>query len=111
MNPLASINGKAHIFSPDEFLARYPAGRVPAKSKNSGKTFICRRGCNTRTATYTDDFVWEQIYGGKPADIDTLIASVQKGTKATRRRKRDDAQDASLYVSGVRPHKIECLPS
>ena len=49
--------------------------------------FICRRGCNTRTATYTDEFKWEDIYQSAD-DILPLIERVQSQTKATRKRKR-----------------------
>ncbi|KAL8795224.1 MAG: hypothetical protein Q9195_002235 [Heterodermia aff. obscurata] len=63
--------------------------RVPRSSKEYGKVFICRRGCNTRTATYTDLFDWENIYKGSQ-DIPTLIQCVQSQTKATRKRKRKD---------------------
>ena len=85
VNPLTTINGKAHIMSQAEYMRRYPSGKVPRKSKEYGKVFICRRGCNTRTCTYTDEFVWEDVYRGI-GDIDALRDLVRKGTKATRRR-------------------------
>ena len=87
INPLASINGKATILSQRAFLTRYPSGKVPRSSKDYGKIFICRRGCNTRTATYTEDFVWEDIYHGEH-DIKDLIQRVQSQTRATRKRKK-----------------------
>ena len=102
INPLASINGKAQIFSSDKFFAKYPTGKVPTKSRNWGKSFICRRGCNTRTATYTDEFVWEDIYGGNIADIDALIARIQKDTKAMRKRKREFFGDDPIYGMKVK---------
>ncbi|XP_044714790.1 origin recognition complex subunit 1 [Hirsutella rhossiliensis] len=40
------------------------SGKVARHLPDFGRTFICRRGCNTRTATYTDEFVWEDIYRG-----------------------------------------------
>lgn len=95
LNPLASINGKAWILSPKTFLTRFPTGKVPRSSKESGKIFICRRGCNTRTATYTDEFVWDDIYKGSQQDLDALIGRIQRETKATRkRRRRESAQES-----------------
>ncbi|KAL9044533.1 MAG: hypothetical protein Q9214_002334 [Letrouitia sp. 1 TL-2023] len=87
VNPLTSINGKANIISPAVFHSRFPSGKVSRNSKYYGKTFICRRGCNTRTATYTDEFVWEDIYSGAEALFD-LIDHVKSQTKATRKRKQ-----------------------
>ena len=98
VNPLTAINGKATIVSRPTFDARYPSGKVPRTAKDHGKIFVCRRGCNTRTATYTDEFIWEDIYGGAE-DLDALIARVQSQTKATRKRKRDNSyEDAGINV-------------
>ena len=99
VNPLASINGKAFVMSPEAFRAKYPSGKVSRTSKDFGKVFVCRRGCNTRTATYTDDFVWEQIYHGED-DLLELMERVQSQTKATRKRRRDSgyAEDISGEV-------------
>ncbi|KAG6250564.1 hypothetical protein E4U23_001335 [Claviceps purpurea] len=87
INPLASINGKAKVSSLDSFLSAYPSGKIPRSSQAYGKTFVCRRGCNTRTATYTDEFVWEELYTGA-ADLFQLIEFVNKGTKAVRGRRK-----------------------
>ena len=84
---MTSINGKATIVSAETFNSRYPSGRIPRSSKDYGKIFICRRGCNTRTATYTDEFDWKEIYNSAD-DILPLIDRVQSQTKATRKRKR-----------------------
>jgi len=86
INPLTTINGKAHVMSPAAFREKYPTGKVPRKAKEYGKVFICRRGCNTRTCTYTEEFVWEDIYSGRD-DLDRLQDLIKRGTKATRRRK------------------------
>lgn len=87
VNSLATLNGKAHILSEAAFMAKYPTGKVPRKSSEFGKVFICRRGCNTRTGTYTDEFVWEDIYRGRE-DMDSLQDMVLKNTKATRKRRQ-----------------------
>jgi len=92
---LASINGKASILSLKTFLTRFPTGKVPRFSKESGKIFICRRGCNTRTATYTDEFVWEDIYNGSRQELDALIERIQRETKATRKRRRRESAHES----------------
>ncbi|KAI5462980.1 P-loop containing nucleoside triphosphate hydrolase protein [Mariannaea sp. PMI_226] len=87
VNPLASINGKAKIHSLDVFLSKYPHGRIPRSSPDYGKAFVCRRGCNTRTATYTDEFIWEEVYRSED-DIFNLIELVENGTKATRKKRK-----------------------
>ncbi|KAK3298918.1 P-loop containing nucleoside triphosphate hydrolase protein [Chaetomium fimeti] len=87
VNSLATLNGKAYILSEAAFMAKYPTGKVPRKSSEFGKVFICRRGCNTRTGTYTDEFVWEDIYRGRD-DMDSLQEMVLKNTKATRKRRQ-----------------------
>ncbi|KAF2131533.1 P-loop containing nucleoside triphosphate hydrolase protein [Dothidotthia symphoricarpi CBS 119687] len=99
-NPLESINGTAMILSPEEFQKRYPAGQPKKSSKDFGKVFICRRGCNTRTATYTPEFKWEDVYGGAD-DMQALIELVQDQTKATRKghgRPKKPQQDLDEFV-------------
>ncbi|KAI1137071.1 P-loop containing nucleoside triphosphate hydrolase protein [Hypoxylon sp. FL0543] len=87
INPLASINGKAIVMSQQEFFRKYPSGKVPRNSPGYNKTFICRRGCNTRTSTYTDEFVWEDVYTGSEEDIGDLLELVRSGTRSTRKRR------------------------
>ncbi|KAI6854302.1 P-loop containing nucleoside triphosphate hydrolase protein [Hortaea werneckii] len=101
-NPLSTINGKATVLSHDEFSKKYPTGKVPKGSKNFGKTFVCRRGANTRTATYTDEFKWEELYHGKDS-LPTLLQVVEQQTVKTRKRralksiKEDEVDD---FVAG-----------
>ncbi|KAF2401502.1 origin recognition complex subunit 1 [Trichodelitschia bisporula] len=83
-NPLTTINGKAYVVSPEYFAKKYPKGVVPRNSQHYGKYFVCRRGCNTRTATYTDEFIWEDVYQGFD-NIPDLIDLVKSQTKATRK--------------------------
>ena len=85
INPVNTINGKAQILSLDAYKKRYPTGKVPRKAPEFGKVFVCRRGCQTRTCTYTDEFIWEDVYKGI-ADLEPLKVLIQKGTKATRRK-------------------------
>lgn len=103
INPLTSINGKATVVSKQAFESRYPSGKIPRSSKDHGKLFICRRGCNTRTATYTNEFIWEEVYQGAE-DLLALTKRVESQTRATRKRKRgdalrDDAADDVYQVS------------
>jgi origin recognition complex subunit 1 len=100
INPLQSINGKASIYSLDAFLKKYPNGKVPRNSKEYGKAFVCRRGCNTRTASYTEEFVWEEIFHGTQEDVFNLIEHVKKATKATRRRRapKEESPDPEYNV-------------
>ncbi|KAF9640342.1 hypothetical protein BFW01_g12148 [Lasiodiplodia theobromae] len=85
-NPLTTINGRATVVSMDTFLQQFPAGKVPRTSKDYGKIFVCQRGVNTRTATYTDVFRWEDVYSGED-DIPSLVELVKSQTKETRKRR------------------------
>ncbi|EME49253.1 hypothetical protein DOTSEDRAFT_49553 [Dothistroma septosporum NZE10] len=97
-NALSTINGKAQVLSESEHHRLYPTGKVPRNSKSYGKAFICRRGVNTRTATYTDEFSWENVYRGKD-DLDKLLHLVQSQTvqsrpqRATKRTNENDLGD------------------
>ncbi|KAK2001729.1 ATPase [Colletotrichum falcatum] len=84
VNPLAAINGKAIVLSHQQFFSKYPSGKIPRNSSDHEKTFICRRACNTRTATYTDEFVWEDIYDASEQGVYDLIEFVQSHTKSSR---------------------------
>ncbi|CAK7228648.1 Origin recognition complex, subunit 1 [Sporothrix curviconia] len=88
VNPLTSINGSANVMSPAVFQKRYPSGRVGRQNKDYGKSFVCRRGCNTRTASYTDEFVWEELYDGTVGAIEHLVEFVKTKTKATRKKRQ-----------------------
>ncbi|KAJ4296505.1 Origin recognition complex, subunit 1 [Kalmusia sp. IMI 367209] len=99
-NELTTINGTAKIVSHDEFKRLYPNGQVKKTSKDYGKIFVCRRGCNTRTTTYTPEFVWEHVYQGID-DLSSLIELVESQTKATRKRgrSRKDIADLNDFVA------------
>lgn len=71
----------------DAFQKAYPQGKISKNSKDYGKVFVCRRGCNTRTATYTEEFSWEDLYRGAE-DIPNLVELVNSGTKASRRKQK-----------------------
>lgn len=88
--------------SQHEFLRKYPNGKVPRNSSGYNKTFVCRRGCNTRTSTYTDEFVWEDVYSGKE-DIGDLLELVRSKTRSTRKRNHGVSLEAD-YVA-TRPEQ------
>ncbi|KAF2266979.1 P-loop containing nucleoside triphosphate hydrolase protein [Lojkania enalia] len=99
-NPLTTINGTAKVVSLEEFHKQYPSGQVKKSSRDYGKIFVCRRGCNTRTTTYTPEFKWEDVYAGEQ-DIPGLVELVENQTKATRRRgprPREEAGDLDDFV-------------
>ncbi|CAK7232889.1 Origin recognition complex, subunit 1 [Sporothrix bragantina] len=96
VNPLTSINGSANIMSPAVFQKNHPSGRVGRQNKDYGKTFVCRRGCNTRTASYTDEFVWEELYDGTVGAIEHLVEFIKTKTKATRKRRQPRVATADL---------------
>lgn len=87
INPLESINGSAKVLSPAAFEKKYPTGKISPRSKEYGKVFICRRGCDTRTSTYTDQFIWEDVCHGAE-NLNKFIDIIQSGTTSTRKNKR-----------------------
>ena len=99
-NALATINGKAQICSREEFDQRFPSGKIPRTSKSYGKLFVCRRGVNIRTTTYSDEFRWEDLYKG-PENLDDVVAFVESQTVGTRKRK-NAARDRELdeFIEG-----------
>lgn len=85
-NPLTTINGKAKIMSSEEFGRLYPSRKVPRNSKDYGKVFVCRRGVNVRTATYTEELAWEDVWKGRES-VEELVEFVEEQTVRTRKRK------------------------
>jgi len=73
--------------SEQAFNKKYPTGKIPKRSGDYGKAFICRRGCNTRTATYTDEFAWEDVQHGDEEEVADLIGRMELDTRSTRKRK------------------------
>ncbi|KAL2889724.1 Origin recognition complex subunit 1 [Ceratocystis lukuohia] len=88
INPLGSICGKANVMSEASYRKSFPTGKISRSSPHYGKTFICRRGCNMRTTTYTNVFVWENMYRGF-RDLKSLLQYVTEGTKLSRKPKQD----------------------
>ena len=85
-NPLVTINGRAKVVSAAEFTRLCPSGKVARNSKDHGKIFVCRRGVNSRTATYTEEFQWEDVFKGGEG-MDKLREMVEAQTVKTRKRK------------------------
>lgn len=86
--------------SAEAFATKYPNGKVPRSSKGHGKTFICRRGCNTRTTTYTEEFVWEDIYDGTEDGIHQLIDRVKSDTRTLRKKRTEKRSKEEDNFSG-----------
>ncbi|KAG8625622.1 hypothetical protein KVT40_006023 [Elsinoe batatas] len=109
-NSLATINGKATVISHAKFVQRYPSGKIPRGNSGYGKTFVCRRGCNPRTTSYTNEFTWEDVYRGS-ADIDSLVSLVESQTVQTRKRKpTTKASEADLNEFVVGDEEVEGTP-
>ncbi len=85
------------------FNAKYTNGKIPRKARGFGKTFVCRRGCNTRTATYTEEFIWEDVYDGTEEGLTRLRERIENDTTATRKKrpgKRKIADDEFAGENG-----------
>ena len=97
-NPLTTINGKARVLSVEDFNKQHPTGKVPRNHKYYGKTFVCRRGVNIRTTTYTEEFDWQYTYTGKE-DIKGMVRLIEQQTVKTRKRK-GQKRDLDEFVVG-----------
>lgn len=102
-NGLAAINGKATVCSKEKFDARWPKGKPPTRNRKQvieyGKWFICRRACNTRTVTYTDEFVWEEYFpGGEDIAIQELLGLVDRVTNETKLSRKRKAERVDTDV-------------
>ena len=86
--------------SHEQFKRLHPSGQVKRSSKDFGKIFVCRRGCNARTTTYTPEFSWEDVYRSFE-DLASLQEMVDSLTKATRKRgrPRGDTDDFMIQES------------
>ena len=76
------------------FQSLYTTRKVTTRSKDLGKVFVVRRGCNVRTATYTEEFLWEDVYKGA-GDVESLIAKIKAETKATRSKRKRQGTDTN----------------
>ncbi|KAM3419292.1 hypothetical protein BST61_g5229 [Cercospora zeina] len=109
-NALATINGKAQICSTEEFDRQFPSGKIPRNSKSYGKVFVCRRGVNIRTATYSDKFRWENLYKSAD-DLDTVVELVETQTVKTRKRKSTARRtDLDEFVDGISDEEEQATP-
>jgi origin recognition complex subunit 1 len=86
-NPLESIIGPAIILSENAFKEKFPTGKIPPRSKDQGKVFFCRRGCNQRNGSYTEEFIWEDLKHKSEADVQALVERVEAETESTKKRK------------------------
>ena len=97
VNGLAAINGKATVCSKENFFKKFPTVKAPTRKRKLvneySKWFVCRRACNTRTVTYTDEFIWEEYFpGGENVTVQDLLELVDRvtyETKLSRKRKAD----------------------
>ncbi|KAF8867263.1 origin of replication binding protein [Acephala macrosclerotiorum] len=116
INPLESINGLATILSQEEYTKKYPKGLIPKRSKDYGKTFFCRRACNTATAFYSEEFTWGDVdleteeelaeYAERIAFETGTTKKRKAKTEKTEKRKRvdefiDDDDDEELTEKGT----------
>jgi origin recognition complex subunit 1 len=86
----------------EAFKKKHPSGKISKKSKDYGKTFVCRRGVEARTAKYTNEFTWEDIYQGKEGDVDRLeellrmeLVPTAKKSSPKKRTRVDEEYDSS----------------
>ncbi|RKF64379.1 Origin recognition complex subunit 1 [Erysiphe neolycopersici] len=80
-----SINGPVELVSEDYFNHKYAKG-VSRKSAGSEVIFICRRGCETRGAVYTDKFIWEDIKPKTEEQVEELYQRIKAETRSQKKK-------------------------
>ncbi|TVY51549.1 Origin recognition complex subunit 1 [Lachnellula cervina] len=88
-SPLDSIIEKATILTESEFAIKFPKGTIPRKSAYFGKVFVCRRGCNLKSTTYSEEFSWNDISHDTEDDVIRLMERLKSETKATKKSRLD----------------------
>jgi origin recognition complex subunit 1 len=76
----------------------------------TSKTFICRRGCDTRLATYTEEFVWEDLFIPSEEGVRELIKFVQEHTTLQTCTNLGHRQNAMITISQDTLDKSEHRP-
>ncbi|KAG4025583.1 hypothetical protein MFRU_054g00120 [Monilinia fructicola] len=117
---LATINGIATILSEEAFKTKYPTGKIPRSRKEHGKTFICRRGLHSKSVTYTDEFIWEDVYHNTEESVEKLIEKIENSIPNNKRKKPihpkkkneedDDASVASEHDDSEGDEEILATP-
>jgi len=51
--------------------------------------FVCRRGCNLKSTTYSEEFSWKDIAHDTEDDVIRLIEKLKSETKATKKPRLD----------------------
>ncbi|KAL9068597.1 MAG: hypothetical protein Q9157_006457 [Trypethelium eluteriae] len=108
-NSLTTINGKATVLPYETFMKKYPSGKISRNSRDHDKVFFCRRGCNTRTATYTEELDWSEAYNGVE-DLQGLIERIQCQTKASRKKSKQEKADSEDFVVNDKEGDEDGLP-
>ncbi|RAL58103.1 hypothetical protein DID88_010383 [Monilinia fructigena] len=80
-----------------------PQEKYPGVERNMGKTFICRRGLHSKSVTYTDEFIWEEVYHKTEESVEKLIEKIENIIPNNKRKnpihlkkKNKDDDDASV---------------
>lgn len=89
-SPLDSIIKKAIILSAKQYSERpIPKAKRGRKAKGHIETFVCRRACELKNTTYTEDFDWDEIKPETENDVDQLVERINDEIETIRAQKRN----------------------
>lgn len=71
--------------SEKRFNHEYP-NADPRDLAKGGSIFICRRGCESRGAIYTNEFIWEDIKPQNEQEVDDLHEYIKVETKLVKKK-------------------------
>lgn len=75
-------------------MKKYPKGEIPKSSKDLHREFVCRKGLQSRTITYTPEFIWEDMYQGTEDSMTRLLQFVDDETMAPKNDRKRKASSA-----------------
>lgn len=97
-NPLEAILGRATLLTAEQFAEKFPTRTIPKGHPDNNRLFVCRRGANLRTNTYTEEFTWgkDVMQGADGArEVHELIDKVERETVKTRKRRAPPGRDTA----------------
>jgi origin recognition complex subunit 1 len=85
-SPIESIKAKANIVTERDFKSRFPTKNIPRKDKEEfNRTFLCRRGCDTGSTTYTEEFNWNDLDHNSAEHVENLLEKLKSETVSRKR--------------------------
>ncbi len=102
---LDDINDIATVLSQTTFNKEFPHGKTTRNVKDYVKTYFCRRACDHWSSTYSDDFIWEDLYFRHSTEENMLdllhkVEMWTQGKKKTKRKRETRTEEDAEFKGG-----------